>query len=211
VIMCHKEEAKHFPMAMKFIDKKLTYSDIWPVCVRGYSLAFMFLGYITLFYLIAGKFCGVWMPVNVQYANILSTPFPFIFPLTIAFIAAINEEFTFRAFMVNFIDKKLRIRWLALLFPAIVWAFGHSTYAIFPAYVRGVELTIFGVVLGVVFLRYGLEVVIIAHFVIDAVLGVLPLLRSHDFYFIFSGLVVVGLIGAPVAILYFLRSRKIAV
>jgi hypothetical protein len=208
IIMCRNEEPVRFPLAMKFINKKLIYSDIWPACVRGYSLAFIFLGYLTVFYIVAGRFCGVWTPVNAGYSNILSTPFPFLFPLTIAFIAAINEEFTYRAFMINFIDKKIGIRWLALLFPAVIWAFGHSTYAVFPAYVRGIELTIFGVVLGLVFLRYGLEVVIIAHFVIDAVLGVLPLLRSHDFYFIFSGLVVVGIIAAPVVALYTLRSAK---
>ena len=208
IIMCHNDEAARFPIVMKFMNKKLTYADIGPVCLRGYALAFIFLGYITLFYLIAGRFCGVWTPVNSAYSNILSTPFPFLFPLTVAFIAAVNEEFTYRAFMINFIDKKIGIRWLALLFPAIVWGFGHSTYAVFPAYVRGIELTIFGVVLGLVFLRYGLETVIIAHFAIDAILGVLPLLRSHNFYFIFSGLVVVGLILAPVAVLYALRSAK---
>jgi len=208
VIMCHGEEAVRFPLAVKFINKKLTYGDIVPACARGYSLAFIFLGYITVFYLIAGRFCGVWIPVNTNYSNILSTPLPFLFPLTIAFIAAINEEFTYRAFMINFIDKKAGMRWLALLFPAVVWAFGHSTYSVYPAYVRGIELTIFGVVMGMVFLRYGLETVIIAHFVINAVLGALPLLRSHNFYFIFSGLVVIGLIAAPAVVLCTLRSAK---
>ena len=187
IIMCRDDEPVRFPLVMKLINKRLAYSDIRPVCVRGYALAFIFLGYITIFYLLAGRFCGVWTPVNTSYSNILSTPFPFLFPLTIAFIAAVNEEFTYRAFMVNFIDKKIGIRWLALLFPAIVWAFGHSTYSVFPAYVRGIELTIFGVVLGLVFLRYGLETVIIAHFVIDAVLGVYPCYVRIIFILFFRG------------------------
>ena len=35
------------------------------------------------------------------------------------------------------------------LIPAAIWAFGHSNYPVFPVYVRGIELTIGGLLFGV--------------------------------------------------------------
>ena len=211
LIMCRNQQSRQLPVASKFLKRQLMPADVWAVCARGWSLALIFLGYVTIFYLIVGKFCGVWRPISTQYSNILSTPMPFLFPLTIALIAAVNEEFTYRAFMINFVNHKPGWLWFAVFFSAVIWAFGHSGYAVYPAYVRGIELTIFGVVFGLAFLRYGIEMVIIAHFTVDAILGALPLLRSHSFYFIFSGLVVIGLTVMPAVILYLLRSRKMAV
>ncbi|MBU4304973.1 MAG: GxxExxY protein [Candidatus Omnitrophica bacterium] len=59
----------------------------------------------------------------------------------------------------------------------------------------------FALVFGIVFLRCGLEAVIIAHYVIDALLVALPLLKSHNAYFISSGAAVIALAFLPLALL----------
>lgn len=178
-----------------------------PVSV-GYSLGFIFLGYVTLFYLLGAKFFNIWMPPEVEYSNILGTAMPFLFPLTIAVTASISEEFMFRLFSISFLKKYLKLTWLGILLPALIWAYGHSNYPVFPAYVRGIELTLAGIVFGVVFLKYGLESVIIAHFVIDAALVGLPLLKSGNIYFRSSGIIVMTLALIPVFIVLFLLGRK---
>jgi len=61
-------------------------------------------------------------------------------------------------------------------------------------------LTIFGVILGLVFLRYGLETVIISHFVINVLLVSLPLLKSESPYFLISGLIVLMFLFLPIII-----------
>lgn len=181
------------PLFDAIINKKGCFTRILHTCVVGYSLGFLFLGYITLFYLIGTRFFNIWIPSDADYSNILATAMPFLFPLTVALSSAISEEFMFRWFNITFFKKTLKVNWLVVLIPALIWAFGHSSYPVFPVYVRGVELTLFGIILGVIFLKYGLETVIITHFVINASLGVLPLLRASNSYFFVSGVMVVSL------------------
>ncbi|MFH1062259.1 MAG: type II CAAX endopeptidase family protein [Candidatus Omnitrophota bacterium] len=188
--------------------RKAATSEILPVFVVGYSLGFIFLGYITLFYLIGAKYFNIWMPPEAEYSNILSTSMPFLFPLTIALSAAVSEEFMFRLFAISFLKKYAKLTWLAILIPALIWAFAHSNYPVFPAYVRGIELTIAGIVFGVVFLNYGLEAVLITHFVIDAALVGLPLLKSHNAYFVISGIIVIAVAFLPILIMFFLARKS---
>jgi hypothetical protein len=189
------------PLINAIINNKFYGSEIAPIFIVGYSLGFILLGYITLFYLIGIKFFNIWIPPNTEYSNILGTTMPFLFPLTIAVSAAIREEFMYRLFAISFLKKFTKLSWLAILLPALFWGLAHSNYPVFPSYVRGIELTIFGIILGIVFVKYGLETVIIAHFVFNASLVGLPLLRSHNPYFIISGLSVISLALAPILII----------
>jgi hypothetical protein len=71
-------------------------------------------------------------------------------------------------------------------------------------------LTIAGIVFGIVFLRFGLFSVLIAHYVVNALIVSLPLLRSKSPYFFISGLIVVGLALLPIipVVIRLLRRRK---
>jgi hypothetical protein len=188
--------------------KELPKQDLSSIFVTGYSLGFIFLGYLIVFYLAATRLFNIWMPPDTRYSNILSTALPFLFPLTIAVSAAVNEEFTYRMLAISFLQRLTSKNWLAILVPALLWGFAHSHYMVFPMYVRGIELTIFGIILGAVFLKYGLETVIIAHFVINASIAGLPLLRSTNPYYFISGIVVVALALLPPVIFSVLRLRS---
>jgi hypothetical protein len=78
---------------------------------------------------------------------------------------------------------------------------------VFPVYLRGIELTIGGVLFGLVFLRWGLLACIVAHFVIDAVQIGMPLLTSGNGTYIVSGLIVMGIALLPAVAAWFLRSH----
>lgn len=199
------------PLIDAFKNKKFALGEISHLFVVGYSLGFIFLGYITLFYLIGTNFFNIWMPPQAEYSNMLGTILPFLFPLTIAISSAISEEFMFRLFIISFLKRHLKKTWVVIFISAVFWAYSHSNYAVFPAYVRGIELTIYGMVLGVAFLKYGLEVVVIAHFVINSLLVGLPLLRSHNAYFVISGLVVamLALLPIPVFVILYRKNDKV--
>ena len=113
-----------------------------------------------------------------------------------------------RLFAISFFKKYTKLTWLAVFFPALVWAFAHSNYPVFPAYVRGIELTVAGVIFGIVFLKYGLETVLITHFVIDAALVGLPLIKSQNTYFMISGLLVIAVAFLPIPILIFIAKKR---
>ncbi len=182
-------------------------SAITSIIIVGYSLGVIFLGYITLFYLIGGHFFHIWMVPSTRYANFLSTFFPFLYPLTFSLEAALGEEFMFRMFLITFLLKYTKKPYVALLISALLWGFAHSTYPVFPVYIRAIELTIFGYFMGWVFIKYGIEAVIIAHYTMDALLIGIPLFNSKNFYFIFSGIIVLLVIALPL-FLYTLRGYR---
>ena len=181
---------------------------IAPIYIVGYSLGFLFLGYVTLFYLVGTKFFKIWMPISHSYSDMLGTLMPFLYPLTFAATAAISEEFIFRLFAISFFKKYLKVTWLAVLIPSILWAFAHSSYPVYPNYVRGIELTMVGVVFSLVYLKYGIECTMIAHYVIDAFLVGWPLKSSDNFYFKSSGIVVLTLTVLPLFFIPYLSTRK---
>ncbi len=206
--LCAEVSGLKMPVLKAFRTGKPDKAQIIQTFVVGYSMAFIFLGYISLFYLIGTKYFNIWMPPEAEYSNILGTSMPFLFPLTVALGAAVSEEFMFRLFAISFFKKYMKLTWLGVLIPAVIWAFAHSNYPVFPAYVRGIELTIAGIFFGIVFLKYGLEAVLITHFVIDAALVGLPLIRSQNAYFMISGIVVVGIVFLPVLLLLIIGSKK---
>ncbi len=110
-------------------------------------------------------------------------------------------------FAISFLKKYLRFTFLAVLIPALIWAFAHSSYAVFPIYTRGIELTIVALGFSYVFLRYGILNCIIAHYVIDAVLFSLALLRRSNPYFIMSGYIVILLAFAPLFISVLMKRK----
>lgn len=199
---------KSMPIIDGIMRKKISFRKTMPRVVIGYSLGFWWLGYVTLFYTITSSF-GIWQPLYVDYSDMLTSVAPFLYPLAIALIPALGEEFLFRLFAISFFRRHLKVLWLAVLIPALIWAFGHSSYPIYPTYIRAVELSLVGIVLGIAYLRYGIETVIIAHYVYNAVIAGMLLLRSGNTYFVVSGIIVVIFLFFPVlAILFWGRERK---
>lgn len=174
---------------------------------RGYAVGFGILGYLTVFYLIARRYFGAWLPAEGPYSSIFNLYLPFLAPLTISLVAAITEETTYRLFGISLVKRYARSTALALLVPAAIWAFGHSNYPVFPVYLRGIELTIGGVLFGLAFLQFGLLACIVAHFVIDAVQIGMPLLTSGNPTYVVSGLIVMGIALVPALLGWLMRRR----
>jgi hypothetical protein len=179
-------------MRGKFFTRKFFFASL-----RGYSLAFFFLGYVTIFYTVGRRYLGVFMPAESPYSNQLGSYLPWLTPLAVSLLAAVSEEFISRLFSITFLKRYIKVTFLALLIPAAIWAFGHSTYPVFPVYVRGIELTIAGLIFGFFFIRFNIMTCIIAHYAIDAIFFAGPLLKSTSAYFVISGYIVVALAAVP--------------
>jgi membrane protease YdiL (CAAX protease family) len=164
----------------------------------GYGLAFTHLGYVTLFYLLGNEYLGVWSPAYLtEYSNTYSTLLPWVYPLFVGLIASTMEEFFFRLLAISLLIQWTGKRWLAVLIPAVVWAFLHSNYPQEPIFIRGLELTVVGVIFGVVYLRYGIWTTVISHYVYNAFQGAFPMVQSDSLYFQISGSLVVAAIFIP--------------
>ena len=94
-------------------------------------------------------------------------------------------------------------RFLAVILPAFFWGFLHSNYPQEPAYIRGLEVGLIGIVAGLVMLRWGIWATLIWHYTVDAFLISTSLLRSHGMYLRASGALVGGAALIPLAIAAF--------
>jgi membrane protease YdiL (CAAX protease family) len=167
--------------------------------VIGVCLAAAHIGYITVFYIVSRRF-GAWAPQDLNYENVVSTYVPWVYPLTIGIYAATSEEFLFRMFAIPFLLRTTRSRVLAVILPAFFWGFLHSNYPQEPAYIRGLEVGLIGIVAGLVMLRWGIWATLIWHYTVDAFLISTSLIRSHGAYLRFSGVIVGGAALIPLAI-----------
>ena len=167
--------------------------------VIGICLAGAHIGYITVFYIISRRL-GAWAPQDLNYENVVSTYVPWIYPLTIGIYAAASEEFLFRMFAIPFLMRTTNSRVLAVVLPAFFWGFLHSNYPQEPAYIRGIEVGLIGIVVGLVMLRWGIWATLVWHYTVDAFLISTSLLRSHGVYLRLSGAIVGGAALIPLAI-----------
>jgi membrane protease YdiL (CAAX protease family) len=183
--------------------------EFFSAAVVGLSLAAAHIGYVVAFYIVAGHF-GAWAPQELNFDNSVNTLFPWISGAAIGLLASTNEEFTFRLFAIPFFERLTRSRWIAVILPAFLWSFLHSNYPQEPAYTRGIEIGIFGVVAGIVMLRWGILATLIWHYTVDASLVGLLLIRSNSLYFKVSGIVVGAAAVAPLlfaGVSYLARGR----
>jgi len=192
-----------------FTLRGLRSKEFFSSAVVGLSLAAAHIGYVVAFYIVASYY-GAWAPQEVNYQDSVNTAFPWISGAAIGLLASTNEEFTFRLFAIPFFARLTHSRWIAVIVPAFMWSFLHSNYPQEPPYIRGIEIGLFGIVAGVVMLRYGILATLIWHYTVDASLVGLFLLRSNSLYFKVSGVVVAAAAVAPLAfagVAYLIRGR----
>jgi len=173
----------------------------------GLTLAGVFIAYQTGFYLIAYHF-GAWSPADVPYDDLLNTRLPWLFVLFNGFFPAVSEEFMFRMFAIPFLRKLLRWLPAAVVLAAFIWGFGHAAYPQQPFWIRGVEVGMGGVLLGLVMLRWGILPTLVWHYSVDAMYSAMLLLRSHSLYFVLSGAASAGVILAPLAVAGIMYLRR---
>jgi membrane protease YdiL (CAAX protease family) len=149
--------------------KEPDYGDRLKAAVNnGYAWGLFLLGAQSAVFWILDRMFGIWATNDPIYSpfNLL---FPALFPL-MAWAAALSEEAIYRLFAIRFLENMLRSRAAAVILSSMIWAVAHLGYPVYPPYTRFVEVTLLGLVLGWVFLRYGFITAVFAHAVVDCVL-----------------------------------------
>jgi membrane protease YdiL (CAAX protease family) len=167
--------------------------------ILGVTLCAIFLAYQTVFYIVANKL-GAWSPADVPYSDLLNTRFPWLYVLLGGYLPAVSEEFVFRMFAIPFLRKLLGWMPAAIVLAGFIWGFGHATYPNQPFFIRGLEVGIGGIALGLIMLRWGILPTLIWHYSVDAMYSAMLLLRSHSLYFRLSGAASAGIFVMPIAI-----------
>lgn len=181
--------------------------EFFSAAVVGLSLAAAQMGFLVAFYLIANHF-GAWAPQEIRYDDSLNTAIPWVGGLAIGLLAATSEEFLFRLFAIPFLQKYTKSNLVAIVLPAFAWGFLHTAYPNEPPYIRGLEVGLIGVAVGIVYLRWGILSTLIWHYTVDASLVGLLLIRSSSIYFRVSGVVVGLLVLFPFAAAVYWRLTR---
>ena len=206
---------EHFPEALAvqnmFRFRAIRTKKFFIGVVLGLTLTCFFFAYQTIFYLVANSL-GAWAPAEVPFDNLLNTKLPWVFVLLGGFFPAVFEEFVFRMFAIPFLSKLLKQRWLALVLAAFIWGFCHAGYPNEPFYIRGLEVGIAGVIIGMIMLRYGILATLVWHYTVDALYTAILMIRSGNLYYAGSGAASAGIMLIPLAVCVFayLRHKSFA-
>ncbi len=147
--------------------------------IVGFVAAFLFIVFQILFYIGAQKF-GAWSPASVNYSTVLNTQFPWIYIIFSGFIPAVTEEFCFRLYGIPVFQKISKSKLFAVIITAIVWGFAHANYPNQPFWIRGVEVSLFGIAAGYMFVYFGIVAVLVWHYTVDAFLTIIMFSQSGN-------------------------------
>jgi membrane protease YdiL (CAAX protease family) len=173
----------------------------------GLTLTGVFIAYQTGFYIVAYRH-GAWSPADVPYSDLLNTRFPWLFVLFGGYLPAVAEEFLFRMFAIPFLRTLTRSVVAGVVLAAFLWGFGHAGYPQQPFYIRGVEVGIGGVALGLVMMRWGILPTLVWHYSVDAMYSAMLLVRSHNLYYRLSGVASAGILVVPILAALFFYWRR---
>jgi hypothetical protein len=180
---------EHAAAEFLFSLKGLSVPGVQRKMLMGYLLPGVMMLW-TIGYYKLGQKVGFFCPLGVDDYNVLGNYCPAISGALIGVTAAGMEEFLCRVVGLALFQKLFKNFWVANLLQAVIWGFAHSTYPQQPAYARGVELTMVGLLFGWIVKNYGVLPCLIAHYLYDAFLTVEPVFASKDLVMIVPSIAV---------------------
>lgn len=174
--------------------------------VLGYLLFLVMLGFQAGIFYFGQRYCGVWKEWT-RLTQFSSAYIPFLSAFILGANASLIEEVIFRLFAINLLNRRLRKTILAVALTALVWGFGHSGYAVFPFWFRGIEVTLMGFIFGYAFVYYGIVTVIVGHYLFDVFLGVAPYILGHSNAYLFASSLFIMLIPLFIAVLAYIMNK----
>ncbi|MBM3248412.1 MAG: CPBP family intramembrane metalloprotease [Candidatus Omnitrophica bacterium] len=187
-------------------------STIWSRSVArlillGYVFFVIILGLQSAVFYIGQRFFGVWVE-SIRLTRLSSSYIPYLSAFIIGLTASFSEEIIYRMFGISWGKRYLRNIVLAAIFASLIWGFSHTQYAVFPFWFRGLEVSILGLFLSFVFLRYGIIPVIIAHFLFDVFWGVAAYILGNTTASLMLGSVFIMTIPLIFAAICYSLNRK---
>lgn len=167
----------------------LATSTVFRAILVGALATCIAMGWTVVFYSV-GRYFGVWRPMILNDASLLSTYSPAFSAFQSGLGAALSEELTDRVLGLGLGLYLFKNFWIANIFQAVLWGLCHCGYPQDPAWARLVEVGVDGIFQGWLLRRYGILTCFCGHYLYNAYIGTESLLLSGNAVHIVSGLVV---------------------
>lgn len=171
----------YFPDSLKTFD--MFFNGQWGdrrlflAIIRGGVLFIVLLLVQCLVIFIGGLLFGSWSDVRNPLSTLVS-PFH-LFSSDIGYdtgiFASFNEEILFRLLLISFLFSRYKKLSTAIILASVIWTLLHVTLIYHPFYVQQFNLLLNGIILGFVFVRYGLFETIVAHFFFNVAAFIIPI------------------------------------
>jgi hypothetical protein len=176
--------------------------------IFSYMLAVIILGLQAAMFYLGQRYLGVWREW-LKLTQFSSAYIPLLSVFVLSVTASFNEEIAFRLFGISWIKKYFRNILAAIILTSFAWGLGHTAYAIFPVWFRVLEITLLGFLFGFVFLRYGIIVLIVAHYLFDVFWGSASYILGHSPMLLFlSSIMLLSLPLVFALVAYFLNKGE---
>lgn len=189
--------------------------DVSQMIILGYFVWILMIGIQSLLIKIGQQYWGVWTQHSL-ISQSSSAYFPFLSALMIGIKASLSEEIFYRMFAICWIKKMLdkfnilthQSTFIAAIIASLIWGFTHSNYPVYPMWFRAIEVSCLGFLLSFVYLRYGLIVCFVAHYLFNVFWHSTGYLLGTSTPFNFFSAIVVLLLPAIFAIISFRRNNQ---
>ena len=173
----------------------------------GYLTCLIMLGMQAILIEIGQRYWGVWREFNWM-TQLTSAYMPLLAGFVLAYKSSFMEELLFRVFAISLGKKFFKNTLAAAIVASLLWGFGHSGYAVYPMWFRGVEVTMLGFLLSWVYLRFGIIPVLVAHYLFDIFWGAAAYLLGQTTPTYFLNTLILLLLPSVLAIVAFVMDRK---
>ncbi|MBP1654725.1 MAG: rsbU, partial [Bacteroidetes bacterium] len=207
-----------WPRKMTAVDstlfRKFFTVDVGEGIVRGYGWGLGLLGLFSLASYGLTRFAGVYLlPTDVS--GVAEAYVPAAQPLLAGFTGAVTCEIIYRLFFISYLKERVKKAWLAVLASGLIWTvtayalwsvpLGHPRPGVYL-----VVLLLFGLVFGLLFLRYDLITTIMANFILISLTTAIPLFSSSGAYFVPVHWELLLLLAVPlvVALIGFIKKER---
>jgi len=188
-------------------------TEVLGLTLSGYLLVSLKIAFVLVFYFLSERFLGWWSPVGAMVEpNMLATWFPWISSFGMSLQAGFWEECLFRAIPIagaallgQKFGKRKQFIIVAVILQSLIFGAAHANYAQQPSYARVVEMFLPYMLYGLIYVRFGLLVGILSHFVYDVVLMSMPLFIQSSEGIWFDRMMVILLSAIPIFILLYRR------
>jgi len=191
---------QHRPLAYWFTSSGLASQAGRNRLLLGYWLIPVQMACVTLIYLLANQFLHGWVSSSLGYSGLITSWLPWSPALNSGLFAAIFEEFLFRVLTISWLKRLVKYDWLAVLIPAIMWGLVHINHSNQPFLVRNFEVTLWGIIFGYIFLRYGPLPALVAHAGYDVIIDGMGFLTANSWLLRLNFVVMLLIILLPLGL-----------